>query len=54
MSDQYIGQKMVEEEDLASFLAAYEEVTGQALELVGSGESPDFICRRPTGEAVGV
>jgi hypothetical protein len=54
MSDQYIGQKMVEEEDLCLFLDAYEEVTGQALEIVGSGESPDFICRRPTGEVVGI
>src|ERR1017187_9945182 len=54
MSDQYVGQKMVEEEDLYLFLDAYEEVTGQALEVVGGGESPDFICRRPTGELVGV
>lgn len=54
MSDQYIGQKMVEEEDLYLFLDAYEEVTGQALEVVGCGERPDFICRRRTGELVGV
>ena len=47
MSDQYIGQKMVEEEDLYHFLDAYAEVTGQALEVVGCGERPDFICRRP-------
>lgn len=54
MSDQHIGKKMVEEEDLYLFLDAYEEVTGQALEVVGCGERPDFICRRLTGELVGV
>ncbi|HWV99662.1 MAG TPA: hypothetical protein VNZ64_08230 [Candidatus Acidoferrum sp.] len=54
MSDQYIGQKMIEEEELAHFLEAYEEITGQALEVVEGAESPDFICRRPTGELVGV
>jgi hypothetical protein len=54
MSDQYIGQKMIEEEDLWRFLESYEEVTGQRLEVVGGGERPDFICRRPTAELVGV
>lgn len=54
MSDQYMGQKMVEDEQLSDFLEAYEEVTGQALTVLAGGESPDFICERPTGERVGV
>lgn len=54
MSDQYFGQKMIEEEDLHLFLDAYRAATDQTLEVVDSGESPDFICRRPTGDFVGV
>lgn len=54
MSDQYLGQRMVEEEDLGLFLEAYEEVTGEALRVLARGERPDFICARPMGERVGV
>src|SRR5437867_8992017 len=54
MSDQYMGQKMVEDEHLGDFLEAYEEVTGEVLTVLEGGESPDFICERPTGQCVGV
>jgi hypothetical protein len=54
MSDQQMGQKMVEDEQLSDFLEAYEEVTGETLSLLQGGESPDFICERESGERVGV
>jgi hypothetical protein len=54
MSDQQMGQKMVEDEQLSDFLEAYEDVTGEALTVVGGGESPDFICERENGERVGI
>lgn len=49
-----MGKKMVEQEELALFIAAYEEVTGERLVELSAGERPDFICARPTGERVGV
>jgi hypothetical protein len=48
------GKRMVEEEHVAKFLAAYEVVTGTILSVVSAGESPDFICVRESGETVGV
>ncbi len=54
MSDQNTGKKMVEQEELRPFLEAYKHVTGEALKCVREGESPDFVCTRPTGEEVGV
>jgi hypothetical protein len=35
-------------------LEAYEEVTGEALEVIDGGERPDFIAVRPGGEQVGI
>jgi hypothetical protein len=54
MSDSNRSKKMVEEQHLAYFLEAYRIVTGSELTFVGSGESPDFICARASGELVGV
>lgn len=54
MSDSDLGKKMVEEQHLSYFLDAYSVVTGTPLSLSSSGESPDFICVRPSGELVGV
>jgi hypothetical protein len=54
MSDNYLGKKMVEEEHLGRFLEAYAIVTGTSMNVVSNGESPDFICARPSGELVGV
>ena len=39
---------------MLQFLDAYEAVTGITLSLRGRGESPDFVCTRPSGEPVGV
>ena len=54
MSDQDIGRKMVEEEELRLFLEAYEHATTEPLCLASRSESPDFVCTRPNGEEVGV
>jgi hypothetical protein len=54
MSDSDLGKKMIEEDHLAYFLDAYRVVTGSSLSVLSSGESPDFICARPTRELVGV
>ena len=54
MSDQQIGRKEVEREELYPFLKMYEWVTGESLSLVESGENPDFVCKRPDGSKVGI
>jgi hypothetical protein len=54
MSDNSVGKKFVEEEHLRYFLEAYAKVTGFSMSIVSGGESPDFICARPSGETVGV
>jgi hypothetical protein len=54
MSDQMLGKKMVEEEELNLFVEAYEHVTRQRLLLVRSEEHPDFICARKDGTLVGI
>lgn len=40
------GKKMVERDDLGSFLEEYAYVTGVELTLVGAGEGPDFVCEK--------
>jgi hypothetical protein len=54
MSGNYLGKKMVEEEQLLQFLEAYEVVTGVELRVLSRGERPDFVCAHPNGETVGV
>src|SRR5438445_217122 len=54
MSDRDLGKKMVEEEHLLRFLEAHAKVTGVSMGAVSNGESPDFICSRPSGERVGI
>src|SRR6266487_1780072 len=54
MSDRNLGKKMVEEEHLLRFLEAYATATGISMSVVSNGESPDFICTRPSGERVGI
>jgi hypothetical protein len=49
-----LGKKLVEEEHLLQFLHAYQIITGIALSISSRGESPDFVCTRPSGELVGV
>ncbi|MEW5913080.1 MAG: hypothetical protein AB1814_11035 [Thermodesulfobacteriota bacterium] len=55
MSDKELGKKMVEEEELLSFLEAYKDVVEEYLsDNFDSHERPDFICYRPDGTPVGV
>lgn len=55
-SDQNLGKKEVETSELIPFLEAREIVTGEKLSmLLGAwSESPDFICVRDDGSAIGV
>ena len=53
MSNKNRGKKWAEEH-LHRFLEAYATVTGISMNIVSNGESPDFICARPSGELVGV
>jgi hypothetical protein len=48
------GKKLVEEEHLFQFLAAYAGVTGTNLSLQSRSESPDFICADESGKLVGI
>lgn len=57
VNDQVIGKKELERESLGYFLEAYEFTTGIRLEyfpLASDWERPDFVCRTPGGEFVGV
>ncbi len=45
---------MVEEQHLSYFLDAYITITGTSLAVFSSGESPDFICARTSGDLIGV
>ncbi len=56
VSDQDIGKKEIETDDLIPFLEAREVVTGEMLShILGLWtESPDFVCARPDGALVGV
>ncbi len=54
MSDQDVGKKMVEENELEYFIDAYKYVTGEELVVVDRGEKPDFVCERADGTCVGI
>lgn len=54
MSNQQMGKKENERNDLSYFIKAYKWVTGEQLTELGSCESPDFICARATGQEIGV
>lgn len=54
MSEQEIGKKLVEENELEYFIEAYKFVTNDHLVIVRPGERPDFICQRHNGLQVGV
>src|SRR5438270_6261765 len=43
-----------EREHLEYFLSARASATEEELTLLSQSESPDFICKRPTGELVGI
>lgn len=46
--------KEAEREHLEYFLAAQASATGETLSLVTDSEAPDFVCRCPDGELVGI
>ena len=53
--EQRIGKDAEEAEDLAHFLAAYREVTGERLTEAERGpDPPDFLCARRDGTIIGV
>jgi len=56
VSDQDIGKKEIETDELIPFLEAREEITGDILsQIIGlSTECPDFICAQSNGTPVGV
>jgi hypothetical protein len=54
MSDKELGRKEVEWLELEPFLQAYKWTTGGALSVIESGENPDFVCIRPTGDIIGI
>lgn len=47
-------RRISEDEQICQFLDAYREVAVESLTLVAHRDSPDFLCRRETGEDVGV
>jgi hypothetical protein len=54
MSNQELGKKERETNELLPFLDAREWVTGETLVIVDRTENPDFICRRVDGRELGV
>jgi hypothetical protein len=54
VSDQQIGKKEIEVDELMPFLDAYELCKGEALLIADAGESPDFVCARANCEFVGI
>ncbi len=54
MSDQDVGKKMVEENELEYFIDAYKFVTGEKLVVIHRSEKPDFVCERADGTCVGI
>lgn len=53
-SDQEMGKKMIEEDDLFYFLDAYRMATGEALVEITRSETPDFLCVDSCGQTVGI
>jgi|SRR3990172_8674078 len=54
MSDNELGKKMIEEEDLYLFIEAYEEATDEVLTSIERSERPDFICQRGNNTINGI
>jgi hypothetical protein len=46
--------KKREAQDIAMFLACYEQMTGLALRIEEEAEDPDFIAQRSDGQKVGI
>lgn len=54
MSNQDIGKKAVEENDLEPFLKEYERITNFSLKIIERTERPDFIVQRSDGTQLGI
>jgi hypothetical protein len=54
MSDQDIGKKMNEENDLELFSREYEQITGLSFNVIATTERPDFIVYRSDGMKLGI
>ena len=54
MSNQEIGKKMNEEEDLELFSREYEQITSLSFNIVATTERPDFIVYRSDGMKLGI
>jgi hypothetical protein len=54
LSDQDIGKKEVEENDLEPFLKEYERITNFSLKIIERTERPDFIVQRSDGTQLGI
>ena len=53
-SDNEIAKKEAERHALEHFLLAYKFATGQFLEVIQEGESPDFLCVRQDQTEIGL
>ena len=47
-------KKEIERQSLGYFLEAYEDLTGESIEVIEISEKPDFICVRDDGRKVGI
>ena len=54
LSNQDIGKKAVEENDLEPFLKEYERITNFSLKIIERTERPDFIVQRSDGTQLGI
>lgn len=54
MSNQDIGKKAAEENDLEPFLKEYERITNFSLKIIERTERPDFIVQRSDGTQLGI
>jgi len=54
VSDQEMGKKMVEREELYQFLEAYEQATGEKFPKMCCSETPDFVGEDENGRSVGI
>ena len=54
LSNQEIGKKAIEENDLESFLKEYERITSFSLKIIERTERPDFIVQRSDGTQLGI
>ena len=54
LSNQNIGKKAAEENDLEPFLKEYKQITNFSLKIIERTERPDFIVQRNDGTQLGI